>query len=271
MNKNKTTILFLLFTLALCTAISGCSLQDKINQYSSDKEQCYLNTENVTQFIFKGDNYTILEDTVTNNELGEWVGYIRKFAVVDESGKVLLQENIENTTFQALARLTEKEPEAAYIIPFLNVYTIPNTDTYLIIEVNGGYHKAVLNKKRKKEDIIFDFKKAEQSANDKFKLNPQNATQLICNGTIYQVTAETVSDDKLGSYLDILAKNITFDKKTKKPLSQKELRSIDWYGDNAGQQREQWFYTDIYAIYGINTNEAVAVQINNCYYVAKRQ
>ncbi len=36
--------------------------------------------------------------------------------------KILLQENVETVTFQSLADLAEKAPEAAYIIPFLNVY-----------------------------------------------------------------------------------------------------------------------------------------------------
>ena len=55
--------------------------------YSSDKEECYLNTENVTHFSYKGNNYTILADTVSNGGLGEWIGYIRQLAAVDESRK----------------------------------------------------------------------------------------------------------------------------------------------------------------------------------------
>lgn len=88
---------------------------------------------------------------------------------------------------------------------------------------------------------------------------------------VYQVTADIVSDDELGSYIDILAKNVTFDTETKKPLSKKDLSSIDWYGENNGQGREQWIYTDIYEIYGIDKSEAVAVKVNNQYYIAKRQ
>ena len=46
---------------------------------------------------------------------------------------------------------------------------------------------------------------------------------------------------------------------------------IDWNGENAGQGREQWFYTDVYEIYGTDTTEAVAVKVNNSYHIAKRQ
>ena len=167
--------------------------------------------------------------------------------------------------------MAEKAPEAAYIIPFLNVYAAPNADDYLIVDVNGGYHKAILSENIKDSDTIFDFKGTEKPINGSFEINPENATQLLCGEVVYQVTADIVSDDELGSYIDILAKNVTFDTETKKPLSKKDLSSIDWYGENNGQGREQWIYTDIYEIYGIDKSEAVAVKVNNQYYIAKRQ
>ena len=57
---NKKRSMLVLFTFIICVAFTGCSLQDKIKEYSSDKEHCYLNTENVTQFSYKGNDYTIL-------------------------------------------------------------------------------------------------------------------------------------------------------------------------------------------------------------------
>ncbi len=79
MNKSKKIMLLLLFTFIVC--VGSCwlyFLQDRIEEYSSDKEQCYLNTENVTRFSYKGNDYTILADTVSNGGLGEWIGYIRQ-------------------------------------------------------------------------------------------------------------------------------------------------------------------------------------------------
>ena len=78
MNKNRKMVIVLLFAFVVCFSLAGCSLQEKIKEYSSDKEQCYLNAENVTQFSYKGNDYTILEDTVSNGGLGEWTGYIRQ-------------------------------------------------------------------------------------------------------------------------------------------------------------------------------------------------
>ena len=271
MNKNRKTVIVLLFVFVLCFSLAGCTLQDRIEEYSSGKEQCYLNTENVTRFSYKGNDYTILADTVSNGGLGERIGYIRQLAAIDENGKILLKENVESSTSQSLADLAKKAPEAAYIIPFLNVYAAPNADDYLIVDVNGGYHKAVISENVKDSDTVFDFKKTEESINDSFEVNPENATQLLWGGTVYQVTSDMVSDDELGSYIDILAESVTFDTETKIPLSKEDLSKIDWYGENAGQGREYWFYTDVYEIYGTDKAEAVAVNVNDNYYIAKRQ
>lgn len=169
MNKNRKMVIVLLFAFILCFSLAGCTLQDRIEEYSSGKEQCYLNTENVTRFSYKGNDYTILADTVSNGELGEWIGYIRQLAAIDENGKILLQENVEPATFQSLADLAEEAPEAAYIIPFLNVYAAPNADDYLIVDVNGGYHKAVISENVKDSDTVFDFKKTETSVYKGYK------------------------------------------------------------------------------------------------------
>ena len=176
-------MMILLFAVIICLSLAVCSLQDKIGDYS--REQCYLNKENVTQFSYKGNDYTILADTVSNSGLGEWIGYIRQLAAVDESGKILLQENLKTATFQTLADsadLVDKAPNDAYIIPFLNVYAAPNADDYLIVDINGEYHKAVIDENIKGTDTIFDFKDIEQSMSGKFEINPQNAEAYAKRG-----------------------------------------------------------------------------------------
>ena len=84
------------------------------------------------------------------------------------------------------------------------------------------------------------------------------------------ILAKDISKTKAG-YIDILAESVTFDTETKIPLSKEDLSKIDWYGKNGGQGRESWFYTDVYEIYGTDKAEAVAVNVNDNYYIAKRQ
>lgn len=182
MNK-KCYVVQLLLILTLCFTLNGCApLSEKINEYSRDKERCSVNTENVTQFFYQSNSYTILEDTVSNRDLGDWVGYIRQLAAVDKDGKVVFREDIEKASFQNLGDLAVNTPDAAYIIPFLNVYTMPNEKDNLIVDVNGRYHKAVQQENLPKEAVIFDFTATDQTVGKDFEMNPDNATQLIWNG-----------------------------------------------------------------------------------------
>lgn len=270
MNR-KMRILPRIFLCTLCVLLSGCApLQEKIREYSRDKEQCSLNVENVAQFICKSENYTILEETVAKENLGNWIGCIRKLATVDDSGKILTQEDLEQTDIQTLTYLAGSVPENVFMVSFLNVYASPDKENCLFVDVNGGYHKAVLSKNVTEKDEIFDFKAAAQMVSGGFKINPEDATQLIHDGAVYQVTSEIISNEELGNYLDILSENVTFDVDTKKALSKEELKKIDWYGTEK-KQREKWIYTDIYEIFGRDPQEAIAVKVNNQYHIAEKQ
>lgn len=271
MNKRRKKIAALFVAFVFGIFLTGCSLQDKMKDYLSNKEQCFLNTENITQLTYKNNTYTILQETVSYEELGEWIGYIRKLVAVDKSGEILYQENIETDTFQTMENLFNQTAEAAYMVSFLNVYAGSNTDNDLIVDINGQYHKAIINDRVRESEAVFDVRTIAGLLNCKFQINPQNATQLLCDNIIYQVTSDMVSDSELGRYIDILAQNITFDAKTKALLSKEELGKIDWYGKNAEQTREQWFYQDVCEINGMDKTEAVAVNVNDQYYIAKRQ
>ena len=256
--------------VCLCALLSGCSfVKEQIKEYADDKEPCILNSEDVTQFTYKGNSYTILGDTVANENLGEWIGYIRQLVVVDEAGAIIMQEHIEDATFRSLSDLANKVSNAKYIIPFLNVYAAPNDASYLIVDANGDYHKAIPSNQLTEADAVFDFKTAAEKTDSDFELATTNATQIICGDRVYQVTSETVSKEQLGNYLDILAEKVVFDADTKIPLTKEELNKIDWTGTADNQKRESWFYVDVYEISGTDAGEAVAVKVNNNYYVAR--
>lgn len=262
----KITGIFLL--LAWLASLAGCTtFQQKIADYAKDKEQCLLNTENVTQFMYQSQNYSILEETVPNTDLGDWIGYIRELVIVDEAGKILLQEKIEKTTRKSLEDLADKTADAAYILPFLNVYEASDDTSYLIVDVNGGYYKAVPTEGLTEEAVLFNYKKVAQEKNSGFEVSRDNATQIICNGVTYQVTEKLVSEEELGGYLAIIAENITFDADTKKPLDNEEMKKMDWLGEE-NTERENWIYEDVCEMIGRDISEAVAVKVNDRYYVA---
>ena len=51
----KKMILLVVAILLMGASMTGCSVLEKgIDEYSKDKEECVLNTDNVTQFTYKG-------------------------------------------------------------------------------------------------------------------------------------------------------------------------------------------------------------------------
>ncbi len=256
----------------LCCVLCGCSvLQNRSRESLNSREQCHLVGEDVTQFTYKGEAYTILNHTVSQDGLGEWVGYIRQLAAVDEAGTVLVQEAIETASFETLSDLADKAPGAKYILPFFNVYAVPNSASHLIVDVNGGFQEAIPSNQLTAEDEVFAFKTAAGHTGGSYAVHPQNATQLTHGDRIYQVTEETVPRDRLGVYLDSLSETVTFDAESKRPLSREEQMKVDWFGTSAEQQRERWFYADVYAISGIDPADAVAVKVKNQYHIARVQ
>lgn len=180
MNKMMKALCTMLLMGCLCSLFSGCSfVKEQIKEYANDKEPCVLNHSDVTQFTYKGDCYTILDDTMKNENLGEWIGYIRQLVAVDNTGAIIVQENIEDATFHALSDLAEKAPDATYIIPFLNVYADPNHASNLIVDVNGEYHKATLSNQLTEAETIFDFRIAAEKASSDFELNPTMQHKLF--------------------------------------------------------------------------------------------
>jgi lantibiotic immunity protein len=269
--KNK-ILAFILFAVLLTGLLSGCSvLNQKIEQYSRDKEVCSLNTDNVTQFTYKDKNYTILEDTVSKKDLGNWVGFIRKLAVLDANGKILLQQDVQKITIKTLVDIADTQPDAANMILFLNVYACKDEAAQeLLVDANGEYHMAILSDAITDSNHVFDYSKQQSFTSDEeFSVNPQDCTQLIRADQVYQITDKIVSNEQVSEYLDIIAKSIVFDKDTKLEIPTKDLEVIDWDGKGLStQKRENWFYGEVHAIHNTDAADSVAIEINSKYRIA---
>lgn len=268
-------VLLISVILLIGVGMTGCSVLEKgMEEYCKDKDECVLNTDNVTQFSYRGDSYTILDDMLSNSELGDWVGYIRKLVVTDSNGKILLQQDTEKATFKTLADIIDSEPEAAYIIPFLNVYTVKDGNLQvLIVDVNGGYHKAIRSTSISDSDDIFHYDNQQtETEGGEFTVNPKDCTQLICGDKVYQITEETITNEYVGEYLDIIAEAYTFDTDTKLKVPKEDLYRIDWFGTGEDtREYEQWTLGEICKISGVDIADSVAVEVNTEYRLAKGQ
>lgn len=258
--------------LCISSVISECSLIRNNTEYQETKEKGFVNEEDITRFTYNMNDYVILNDTVANSDLGEWVGYIHKLLVVDEQGNLLEQIDSDKKLANEIVKISQKYTSEVYTVSYLNIYNTKDNDLdSLIIDVNGGFHRAVLVNKITKNDNLIQFSNIGNSLHSqKFTISKENCTQLIKGDIVYQITDEIITSDQLGSYLDILAESILFDMNTKQPISKEEQNKIDWTGENSKHiQRVNWVYKTIYTINRTDPETAVAVNINNEYHVAK--
>ena len=247
---NKKCLFAVVIVLVSLICLSACgALRDTADKNKALNESLpyyELNAANYDEISYNGLTYTITDECLEMSELQEEIGQVSKRF-----------KNVAGEDFS-----------------FGYVYSIVDVDisNAVAVNINNEYRKADI----KNNDELVWFQRWEGAKEGDYSreqcyLNKENVTQFSYKGNDYTILADTVSNNELGSYIGILAENVIFNAETKIPLSKEELRKIDWYGENAGQHREQWIYKDIYEIHGTEKTEAVAVQINDRYYIAKRQ
>lgn len=233
-------------------------IKQGIEKFYQDKEKCILNENDITKIQYKNQEYTITNQTVSKYDLGSWVGYIRKIIDIDINGNLIKETNNSDSNIETTT------------ISFGNVYLDNKTQSSLIIAINSNYYIAIKTNEITDNDSIFDYKKVINNANTNFELDSEDVSKIISNNNIYEITNQQITND-IGEYIGIIAKNISYDAKTMKQLSKKELLGIDWTGKNSSKRKvKQAVYTDIRKINNVDVNEAIAVCINNKYYIANR-
>ena len=260
-----------LCSISAACVMTGCSgISGMIDQVTGTKEECRIHEKDVTEFTYKGKVYTILQDTVSEKELGTWVGCIRKLAVLDRENNLIAEVDAVGSPVKDLAKVSEDNPEAAYTLSYGNVYLDKQDGgDRLIVGIDGTWHKAVAKELLKEKDMVFQVREY-NTTEDTVSIAAGNCTEITYGTVVYQITEEVIPGEKVGTYLGMLAKNIVFDETTKRPLSRAELSRIDWTGkETAGQKRVEWFFGDVCAVSGTDTEEAVAVEINSEYRLAK--
>lgn len=261
--------IILLCIAAALLQFAGCGSPTKvIEQGLENKEACALEIRDVMWVTYDGTGYVILEETVPGEDVGTWVGYIRKLVGAGETGEVLFSEDFSDISGQ-----TDALQKADVVVAFLNVYRMRGEKgDVLLVDVNGAYQKAVPEEAMEEEDeplLLADLAGGYKTAGD-FTVNPENGSQIVCGEAVYQVTDEEVSSDQLGIYLDCIAQRVVFDSDTKEIITYGELGKVDWTGEEeATRGRTDWLYTNVYEIQGTDKTSMVAVRVNGDYRTAK--
>lgn len=255
-------LISIVLVAVLAAGLAGCSLlDDEIARRKSEREECALSASDAAVFTYSGTEYLILQQTAEQSAATAWVGYIQKFAVVDENRAVLeLRE-------PGLAGAAQSLPAGATsVVQFFNVYQNGGQDS-LLVDVNGAFHEAV--PKAQAGDaavIVFEPLAQGDSGGDTVSIRDEDCTQLNFAGGIYQITQTPVAQEQLGAYLTVIAQSRVFDTQTKRAIPKEDLTELEVVpGALSQQQRVSWVYSNVYAIAGEETQDVIAVEINGQY------
>ena len=245
---------------------SGCAAKKTVLE-NQGKTECYLDEKDATKFIYNGQQYTILNNTVDKNSLGDWIGFIQKYVALDENYNILKKCDMGVNVVGDLSDLIDHTDGTAYYVPYLNVYKTENEGDMnnLVVDVDNDFHKAIPSENAKDGDLKIIFKNQNDTKdieNDLPQIDKEDVRNLTWEGKTYQITDQVVPNEKIGDYLCTLSGNITFDAETGRELTHDELNAIDIIpGELSNQKRETWIYDSVYTVIG-KDKDSLAVEIN---------
>ncbi len=220
---------------ALLLYCSGCGSGQML--YGEDAKCEIFVTEDIV-VNYKECEYTVLEEEVEAEQIGELTGYIYK--------------NINGLMFST-------------------VYMDEKNNDEIQIAIDDSFYKAVKTELLSEEQVplALPTEDAEELFPKQLTVNEENATQLIGDGVIYQVMEETVEEENIGSYLTSISTSVVFDNVTKEVLPNEEYIKIDWSGETSNaKSRTLWIYTHVYKVKE-QDYKTIAVNINGEYYEAE--
>ncbi|MEE1101729.1 MAG: NisI/SpaI family lantibiotic immunity lipoprotein [Agathobacter sp.] len=239
MVRKRTTIkivgILLVVTSMFC---AGCKTNKIL---SNDKEKCGIAVSDRFTITYQNNEYVMLSEQISKEMVGAWVGYVNK--------------NISGAMFST-------------------VYLDKTNEDMINVAVDDSFYRAVKKEKMKEEQAIMQvvdeglFDSGEDTIPKELTVNPNNATQLIAEDKVYQVTDEKISRERLEGYITSISEYVVFDSDTKKILEREEYVKIDWDGTKGEENnRTIWVYTDVYRVMDSNM-DSIGVKINGMYYIA---
>ncbi len=235
MNKMRKICVIVMAISALLLYCSGCGSGQML--YGEDAKCEIFVTEDIV-VNYKECEYTVLEEEVEAEQIGELTGYIYK--------------NINGLMFST-------------------VYMDEKNNDEIQIAIDDSFYKAVKTELLSEEQVplALPTEDAEELFPKQLTVNEENATQLIGDGVIYQVMEETVEEENIGSYLTSISTSVVFDNVTKEVLPNEEYIKIDWSGETSNaKSRTLWIYTHVYKVKE-QDYKTIAVNINGEYYEAE--
>lgn len=268
--------LFIMISVLLISLFcSGCTFRREFLE-NRGKEECFLDEEDATGFIYQGQRYTILNEEVDNSDLGEWIGYIQKYVALDHNYKIIKMQDVSTNVVKDLQDLADDSKQVSYYVPFMNIYRQKDAGALssLIIDVNNAFHRAILAENIKDSNTVIIYSNnsdtnGEVLLSDKPVINKKDFRQLKWKNRTYELTEQTVPNELLGDYIGELSENVVFDMETGKEIPEDDLSGVEIFpGYISNQKRAYRIYGSVYSVNG-SDEKNLAVEVNYKYVYAK--
>lgn len=253
-------------------SLAGCTAQD------DNLSPCALDPANAARFTCGDTSYTILNDTVSLEEVGVRVGALHVNAAVDAQARVVAQQSLADALKLNMSAFADAAATAVGIVSYANVYeplgAAPHDGTpapLLIVDVNGEQHRATPTALLAGDKHAFDpvaLATAANGAPSSFSVDPDNATRIVSDRATYEVSDRLAPDETLGDLLGMVATSVTYGADTLRPLTRDELLALDWSGTHAASERIARFYGEVRALADTDFPQTIAVEVDGVFYQA---
>lgn len=239
-------VLFGIFDLIACNSIYNKSLE--LYQSKKFHKSIKFHNHSFNQFTYKGNNYTITNHIVDENDLGTVKEGILKTLVIDTKTQKVISKSNKDTVSLAYSGLY-------------------NLSDGLAISVNGSYYKVSLSSDLKSNNEMLSIERFKNdSVGGQLAIDSSDCRIVKFKNKKFRVSSEIVSDDELKEFLGVIADSKTFILDTGKEIPKSELNKIDYSGSSSDEKREVWDYGEVYLLAEEGT---IAVEINNEYRIAR--
>lgn len=265
--KSIKSILMILLIMSI--TLSGCSI---MNNSSKNKPHGEVTESDTRTFIFEDTAYTILNETVSREDLGAHVGTFGKLVFIGKDFKAVgIEANLTYKDY--LQKLTDDYPsDAYYFAQFENIYK--TKDSTIAVGVDGKFHKTKPTKDVSAEDTFIEFQALalKDDAGKSYFVNPQHGGQLIHNDVIYDIIEVVHAKADRGNLLQVIGTQVVFNTTTGEIIPKEEYNKMELTpGELSEQNRKSYVYGNVYELTGESEDICVLVEINHQLWEAKPQ
>ncbi|SCW31511.1 NisI/SpaI family lantibiotic immunity lipoprotein [Streptococcus equinus] len=240
----KKTILLILVGFFCALGLAACG------QFSSNDPKFEKNS--FYQFSYEGKSYTILNKTISENDIVSKKASFLKTIVVDKSNQRVVEKSNENTITLAYSGLY-------------------NSNNGLAISINSSYYRVILNSDLQSNDELLNINSIQNEDNSLGKevgIDSSDCRVITYGDRKYQISDDEVSEESLEDFKGIIADSRIFNPSTGQIIPKSELNKIDNTGKISQSGIETWDYGEVYSVERKSDQAAIAVEINNSYRLA---